>query len=115
MHFERLTNFEKESVLKYFGIGINELDIDTFKKIRNQLRMKYHPDKFEKLNDETALEMALEKFKEIDMLCERIEAFFNSTENILQDDQQIQKEDFLQRDARYAFKGMYIEIITSDK
>lgn len=110
---EKITPQEKEAIRKYFGMSLEELDLESFKRLRNVLRAKYHPDKFEKFDDETVREMAQERFREIEALCNKLESTFNQT--ISATEAPAPGDDFLHRFAQYAYDGLFIEVITSDK
>jgi hypothetical protein len=113
MNPEPITLTEKQAIQKYFGMNLEELDLETFKKIRNELRTKYHPDKFEKHEDETIREMATEKFQQIQDLSEKI-AFYleHKLSNQLEP---IPQTPFLSQNAQFSFDEMKIEVMTSDK
>ena len=111
-----LTRHEKELIRKYFGMTIEELSPTAFKQKLKELRVKYHPDQFQKFDDETILEMAKEPFQEIQTLAEKIEAFHKG-ENIGTPPgaKAKMKRDFMSPEALFATKKMKIEIKTSDK
>jgi len=100
---------EKEDIRKYFGKTLEELSPEEFQRTRKELRAKFHPDNFEKFEDDTVREMATERFQTLEHLMEKMEAWFNGStpaprENVRPD-----------RYRAYAFDGMKIEVITSDK
>lgn len=111
-----LTAHEKELIQKYFGTTIEELSPATFKQKLKELRVKYHPDQFQKFEDDTILEMAKERFQEIQTLAEKIEAYHKG-ENIGTPPgaKAKMKRDFMSPEALFATKKMKIEIKTSDK
>ena len=104
-----LTPEESKEVEKYFG-PLADLTLDTFKKVRKELQVKYHPDRFEKFEDETVQEMATERFQ-------RIQALSHKVELLLDKQYQLQEEtaDIHKQDARFAYDRMLIEIITRNK
>jgi hypothetical protein len=102
---------EKESIVKFFGKPIEELNPHSYRQLLRELRSRYHPDNFEKFGDETVRELATEKFQIIEHLAGRIEEHFKNDPNTHSADW----EDYLQRDARFAFDRMKIEINTADK
>jgi hypothetical protein len=111
---DALTNKDKELVQKYFEQSLESLDMETFKKVRNQLRLKYHPDKYEKYEDEVVKEMMLEKYQEIETLCQKVKGYLEN--KIPQNGQNLgDSEVFMQENAQFSFEGMAIEVITSDK
>ncbi len=103
-----ITPQELDNIKKYFG-DINQLDIEEFKKIKKQLQAKYHPDNFEKFEDETIKEMATERFQEIENLASKVELILNKKLNINKLD------DFNHADAQFSFQKMKIEIQTRHK
>jgi hypothetical protein len=106
---------ELESIEKYFGSDLNELDMERFKTIRNQLRAKYHPDKFEKYEDETVKEMAKERFQEIESLSEKLKSFLESGGSISSPKFNADTDSFLHPNAQYGYEAMQIDIRTPDK
>lgn len=102
---------EQSDIKKYFGVALEELDFETFKKTQRLLRTKYHPDNFEKFEDETIREMATERFQIIEALSKKIEAHFQ------QDVIQISanRGDWKDENARFEAKKLKIEIRTADK
>lgn len=84
MNYEPLTSTELTEFKKYFGTSLEEILLDDFKKIHKQLQSKYHPDNFEKHDDATIREMAVEKFQYLEFLCNKAKnyidnKFINST------------------------------------
>jgi len=113
MNNEPLTSTEQSEFKKYFGVGIETIEIEELNKIRRQLQSKYHPDNFEKRGDATIREMAVEKFQHIEALCNKVKYWLeNKLGNSGSKDAD---KDFLHAGAQYAYEGMYIEIITRDK
>ena len=109
IHTESLNSSEKEAIRKYFGKALEELTTEEFQQIQKELRAKYHPDNFEKFEDETVREMATERFQLIEKLSDKLEAYFDGKLKVVTDDtSQV-------RDVFYAFNGLKIEIMTSDK
>ncbi|MFZ2897544.1 MAG: hypothetical protein WA004_02910 [Saprospiraceae bacterium] len=107
MSFETISAREKEDIQKYFGKALEELTHDEFRQLVRELRSKYHPDNFEKFEDPTVREMATERFQQIESLTAKIEAYLRgeATTATLAPE----------RHAFYAFDGMKIEVVTSDK
>ena len=109
MNLKEFSSKELEELEKYFG-RLEELDLDKFKKLKKQLQLKYHPDNFEKFEDETILEMATERFQQIEALSQKVERLFQaSTSNSITD------PSFEREFARFAFDEMKIEILTRHK
>ncbi len=111
------TNFtiqEKEEIRKLFGLPLEQLDLDAFRKAHRELRSKYHPDNFEHLDNEAVKEMATEKFQGIEALANRVEAYL-SGEKPSATTYDSNTEDYLRPDAVFAGKRLKIEILTGDK
>ncbi len=102
---------EKEAIQKYFGVSLEELEAGVFKKQLKSLRAKYHPDNFEKFEDETVREMATERFQTIESLSQKLEHFLENRSK----DVQVAREDFMSANALFAIKRLKIEVLTSDK
>lgn len=105
---------EKEEIRKLFGLPLEQLDLDTFRKTHRELRSKYHPDNFEHLENEAVKEMATEKFQNIESLASRVEAHLTGEKpSVATYDSNV--EDYLRPNAVYAGKRLKIEILTGDK
>lgn len=104
------TAADKAAIQKYYGQSLDELRPEEFNKIRKQLRAKYHPDNFEKFDDETIREMATERFQAIEALNQKIEWHFEGKLTA-----GASHERAFHPNAQYAFDKLKIEIITSDK
>jgi hypothetical protein len=105
---------EKEEIRKIFGIPLEELKLEDFKKIHRELRAKYHPDNFEHLENEAVKEMATEKFQAIESLAAKVEAWLTDSKPATTGFQ-TDVADHLRPDAVFAVKRLKIEILTSDK
>ncbi len=105
---------EREEIRKLFGVPLEEMDNALFKKLRKELRAKYHPDNFEHFANEAVKEMATEKFQQIESLSERIGAFLDGSlpQRAVTDEK---AHDYWHPDALFAGKKIKIEILTSDK
>lgn len=110
MNKDSITHAEREAIKKYWGKSLEDLHIDEFKAIRKQLRAKYHPDNFEKFEDETVREMATERFQQIEILAKKLEAYFAGKLHPTP----LEITNF-HPEAQFAFDQMKIEVITSDK
>lgn len=115
MPVSKFTPFETEMIQKYFERLPDELDNETYKKIKNQLRSKYHPDKFEKYENETVKEIMQERFRELESLFKKMEEYFEQENQLKSNMVSRATESFLQPEAQYGFDAMRIEIRTSDK
>jgi hypothetical protein len=105
---------EKAEIRKLFGLPLEQLDLDVFRKAHRELRSKYHPDNFEHLENEAVKEMATEKFQAIELLANRVEAYL-SGEKPTTTSYDSNTEDFLRPDAVFAGKRLKIEVLTGDK
>lgn len=105
-----LTQAEKEAIQKYFGKPIEELNEADFRHIRKQLRAKYHPDNFEKFEDQTVREMATERFQAIEKLSEKVLEYYSQSAT-----GNSGREKIFDPKAQFAFDKLKIEVITSDK
>lgn len=105
---------EKEEIRKLFGLPLEQLDIDTFRKIHKDLRSKYHPDNFEHLGNEAVKEMATEKFQGIESLAVRVDAYLSGEKPVVST-YQTNTTDYLHPDAIFTGKKLKIEILTADK
>ncbi|HMQ86845.1 MAG TPA: hypothetical protein PKB07_04645 [Flavilitoribacter sp.] len=105
-----ITNTDKEEILKYFGKPLEEMDAEEFRKILKAVRAKYHPDNFEKFEDETIREMATERFQAIQALADKVEAWYQGKIGTLE-----RPSGDFNPGAQFAFDKMKIEVITSDK
>ena len=102
MSLEKFTRLELENIQKYFGKSLSELNIETSRKIRTQLRAKYHPDKFEKYADETVKEMMHEHFRELEALFKKMEQYFETNDTRKPGNETIYVEQpFLHPNAQY--------------
>ncbi|MDX1939964.1 MAG: hypothetical protein SFU99_05385 [Saprospiraceae bacterium] len=109
-----ITEKDKEAIQKYFGVPFEELDAEQFKKVLRELRGKYHPDNFEKFEDETVREMATERFQQIEELAEKMEAYLTGkmpTANF----SQAERETFMHQHAIFAANKLKFEVLTTDK
>lgn len=104
-----ITPEERAAIHKYYGKPLEALTEAEFKSTHRQLRAKYHPDNFEKFEDETVREMATERFQELERLAEKLQAHFSNGGSAGL------SPETPQREARYGFDDMKIEINTNDK
>ncbi len=102
---------EKKEIQEIFGQSLEALDAETFEQLHKEQRLKYHPDKFEKYEDEVVKELANRRFQRIEALAEKVKPFLKGEKKIPQKSQ----EDIFRDEAQFAFEGMKIEIITKDK
>ncbi len=104
---------DREDIRRLFGTDLERLDQQTFKQKKKELMAKYHPDKFEKFEDETVREMATERFQLIEKLAAKIEAFYQG-KSVMSADQGKGRA-YMHEFAQFAAKKLKIEIITEDK
>lgn len=105
---------DKAAIEKYFGVRLEELDLEQLKKIHRELRAKYHPDNFEKFEDETVREMATERFQLIEDLAAKIEVHLTG-KSANTGFTRADGEDFMNAHAVFAANKLKIEVITTDK
>lgn len=106
----RITDQDRDRIQKYFGKELAEITADNFKALRKEAQRKYHPDNFAHFDDETVLEMAKDRFQEIERLSQKLEAYLSgdaSAAPVASD---------LEADPSVAYRsdGMDLEIMTSD-
>ena len=104
-----LSSKEIEAIEKYFG-PLKDLDMEKFKSTKKQLMAKYHPDNFEKFEDETVKEMATERFQQIEHLSHKVELYLDKKVNT-----NGAYSDINHSDAVFAFDKMKIEVLTKQK
>lgn len=104
-----INNEEQKLIEKYFGFPLDKLTPEVFKTSRKKLLAKYHPDNFQQFEDETILEMATDRFQQIQHISEKIDHYFNGKID-LSDEDKIRHET-----AIFAFDKLRVEIITNDK
>ncbi len=108
------TQKEKEEIRKIFGQYLEDLTRQDFKKTLKDLRLKYHPDNFEKFEDETVKEMATERFQNIEALAMKMDLHFEGDQlSVIPED--MNGGSYATKGAVFAAKRMRIEIMTSDK
>jgi hypothetical protein len=101
---------EQEAIRKWFGKVLEELDEPSFRETLRDLRAKYHPDKFEKFEDDTIREMALDRFQQIEQLARKIDAYFQG-----EIARKTPAADPFSPGSRFAFDDLKIEILTNEK
>ena len=106
-----LSSAEHKQIQELFGKPIEQLQLAEFETLLKELRKKYHPDRFEKYEDELVKEMAKEKFQQIELLAGKMKEHFSGGGN-----QKVSGgDDILDPAARFAFDDMKIEIRTRNK
>ncbi|MEZ4952969.1 MAG: J domain-containing protein [Saprospiraceae bacterium] len=106
---------ERDEIRKLFGVPLEEMDTESFKKLHKELRAKYHPDNFEQFGNDAIKEMATEKFQLIESLSEKIGNYLGGNPLKSPVMQQSEKGDYFHPDALFAGKKIKIEILTADK
>lgn len=109
---QRLTTEDLSLVKKYFGVDLKEISTDNFKDLKKAARKKYHPDNFTQFEDEVVLEMAKDRFQQVELLSGKIEDYLENQSEI---DLQTERQDTVDPTAKFASEGMKIDIMTSDK
>jgi hypothetical protein len=100
---------EKKEILKHFGKPLSDLDYEEFIRQRKQLFLKYHPDVYQKLGNETVNQMMNEQFQKINILCDKLENHFTSKKSL------VNEINILKENAAFSIDGLEIELLTSDK
>ncbi len=106
-----LSTEEQEAIRKFFGKPLEELDEQSFKETHRKLRSKYHPDNFEKFEDETVREMAQERFQQIERLAGKVRDHLKGGKLHTVTPEKKAAQSF----ERFGFDDMKIEINTNDK
>jgi len=106
----RITDQERARIQKYFGKELAEINADNFKGLKKEAQQKYHPDKFAHFEDETVLEMAKERFQEIERLSQKLEAYLSGNASAAPVGEDAPADPNL----AYRSDGMDLEIMTSD-
>lgn len=109
---------ESAEISELFGLALTQLSEESFRKILRELRVKYHPDNFEKFGDETVRQLATDRFQRIERLAEKIEAWLQGDTMPGPNRQNAPSADGSPYDdprARFAYQAMKIEIRTDDK
>jgi hypothetical protein len=110
-----MTTKDREDIQKYFEANLEDLRPEDYKKILKQLRAKYHPDNFEKFEDETIREMATERFQRIEALASMIDAHFNGNTPAPKAASVPNDSAIFSDLAIFAANKLKVELITSDK
>ena len=105
---------EKEDIRKLFGVPLEEMDAEIFKKLHRELRYKYHPDNFEQFDNEAIKEMATEKFQLIEHLSVKIGSHFGNA-GLAQPLAKPSGSEYMHPFAIFAGKHIKIEVLTADK
>jgi hypothetical protein len=106
----RITDQERERIQKYFGKELAEINADNFKGLKKEAQRKYHPDNFAHFDDETVLEMAKDRFQEIERLSQKLEAYLNGNASAAP----MVADPAADPNVAYRSDGMDLEIMTSD-
>lgn len=107
------TQAERAEIEKLFGLAPEQLNKDNFRQVLRELRVKYHPDNFEKFGDDTVRTLATERFQDIERLAAKIEDWLNGQLHV--EKRPPNSDPIFGKDARFAVREMKIELRTSDK
>ncbi|MBE0637015.1 MAG: hypothetical protein IH598_00670 [Bacteroidales bacterium] len=107
LHF---SNSERDKVKEYFGKLPEELLDHEFEQRLRELRATWHPDKFEKFGDETVRLLATDKYKEIELLADKIRTHLKSKKDPISTSVPVNNAN-----EKYAYNRLKIEIITREK
>lgn len=110
---DAFTQAERAEIEKLFGLAPEQLNKDNFRQVLRELRVKYHPDNFEKFGDDTVRALATERFQDIERLAAKIEDWLNG--QFRTDTKPPTADPIFGKDARFAVREMKIELRTSDK
>lgn len=110
----RLTPEDLSNAKKYFDLDLEKISEETLKEAHKNARKKYHPDNFTKFEDETVLEMAKERFQQIEVLASKLQDYLQNRKT-LEDLQNQMQEGKTGSQVFYATEGIHIDIMTSDK
>lgn len=106
----RITDQERARIQKYFGKELSEINADNFKGLKKEAQRKYHPDNFAHFDDETVLEMAKDRFQEIERLSQKLEAYLSGNASAAP----VAEDPAADPNVAYRSEGMDLEIMTSD-
>ncbi len=106
----RLSKEDQDRIVKYFGKPLSEITSDNFKELHTEARKKFHPDNFTHFGDETVLEMAKERFQEIETLSSKVSAFLEGKASAATAPSDAESDP----NVVYRSEGMRIDIMTSD-
>ncbi|MEM7660042.1 MAG: hypothetical protein AAF399_28285 [Bacteroidota bacterium] len=113
MNPSRLQPEELPLVKKYFGKELKELDQEGFKEVLRAAKKKYHPDNFAKFEDDTVLEMAKERFQQLQQLGAKIEEYL-STKALVGEEPELEATE-AEPGVVYVSEGIKVDIMTRDK
>lgn len=102
---QRITEQDLDKIRQWFGSDLESLTEETFASIQKAARKKFHPDNFAHLGDDAVMEMAKERFQELEKLGAKVKQFVASKAQTPDPEEQ----------ARYTSDGMAIDIMTQDK
>lgn len=108
----KITEEDKSLIIKYFGKPLKELDQEGFQQALKEAKKTYHPDKFSQYDDELILEMAKERFQQIQKLEIKVTNYLKIKEQ-MGEDADITEEDG--PDKGFYTDGINIDIMTTDK
>jgi hypothetical protein len=106
----KFSSAEIDKFIEYFGKKPEDLTVEEFETRLKELRIKYHPDKFEKYADDTIKELTEEKFKEIEHLSGKMKIFLSQSDK----KNKVEVDEF-DVDSKYAYNDLKIEIMSDDK
>ncbi len=107
---QKLSEQDREKIKKYFGKELGDITEAEFKELHKEARKKFHPDNFAHFDDETVLEMAKDRFQEIEALGKQVTRYLSG--DVSASAQVDNKEEEAQ--LVYRSEGMRIDIMTQD-
>lgn len=109
------SEIERQEILQLFGAFPEHLDAESFRKSLRELRIKYHPDNFEKYGDETVRQLATDRFQRIENYAEKLENLFKGERSLAPVEKPNTANPIFHPKARFASNELKIEIRTADK
>lgn len=107
---DRLTTQDLDKIRKWLGSDLEQLTEESFAVALKATRKKFHPDNFAHLEDDSVMEMAKDRFQELETLADKVKKHLARNGSSPEGG-----ESDSDTGHRYASDGMAIEIMTSDK
>lgn len=108
----RITEEDKSLIIKYFGKPLEDLDQESFQEALKEAQKTYHPDKFSKYEDEVIIEMAKDRFQQIQALEIKVKNYLKIKSQLGEGEMETKEEG---PDKGYYTDGISIDIMTTDK
>ena len=111
---DRITPEDVSKIKKYFNLDLKEVDAEKLKDLQKEARKKYHPDNFSHLDDEVIMDMAKERFQDIERLTHKLAGYLKAGIDLEEAMKAQPPKDWKVKE-KYASEGMKIDIMTRDK